>query len=1173
MSLLELTPNDIMQLGDDDLADLLGRLVEAEALGNGIPLSAITYGGHGNAADDGVDARISWSGAPDHTDFFPRRTTVFQSKAESMSAAPIVREMAPGGQPRPLFQELASEDGAYVMFCGKDDCNYRMLRDRKAAMRSAVSTVQQGERLALDFYDASRIARWANKYAGVVAWLRDRLGRPLQGWRPYEPWSRPDADEQLPYLADDTPRAAFTFTEDAPQVKVLNALEHVRSELATPRRSVRIVGLSGTGKTRFAEALFDNDVGTAALSTSRVIYGDIASVGVSPTSVAEQLIAAGRPAIMIADNCPAAAHREVTKIIARPNSQVSFLSIDYDVGEDQPEFTLVVLLSEDSHDLIGALLAQRAPNLPPTDRDRITEFSGGNSRVALVLLQSAREGGSLANLTDRELVRRLFQEDRSPASDTLMRCAEVASLVISYSVEPPEEGPDPEHYHLASLAGVSAGEMFRATREFIDRGVGQQRGGWRAVLPHALAARLARQALERIPRAELYRAFSEQASQRLALSFARRLGQVDDHPEAQAIASMFLTEGGPVGVVSANNKWGLEMLLALAPAAQEVALDTVARSLDADKSGRLVEDKSITRYWLAKLLMHLAHQPHLFNRAALLLARVVKDEDRDNNQYNVRHLFEQLFWIVMSGTLAEPDHRIDFVEDLLIHEDGEMRALGIDALGAPLKGTNFSSNTDLTKFGGRARTWGWRLQTDGQIEQQFAGAARRLTEIAVSPDPLAERARLALEHHIREFSEERFVHLLEKIAYTLRAQSFWAAGWREICLTLHFDGRGMDRTTRDRVSLLERMLAPRTLDERFEIFVLCPHWDLYTPYPKDENDHLLEAEPEIDAMCRELRDLPEELLEYVRRTTPSGQGQASLFGESLVASGLDPDALYSIGIEAWDTCSSQTRYFGFFSGVLKALAVRDAEKAEEMLDRVAGHPSLGRELVSLSRAVVPPSPRSLGRILSGLRAGRVDPRSLSWLAGDGLAQLDGLVAILEELMEHGREGETAVAQILIGLLHHDKTGIDRLRPELRGIARRVVGSEHLFSNPDIMRTYVAKQLVKAVLNHENDPLLASAVVASIRAAIGEGVLGDDSIKDVLRLIADRFPDVFLTDVVLYSGSKDIWWYFFVGNDDNDVRRSVHPIDRIDPAYLIRWARKDPETWADRVAQMLTYAMN
>jgi hypothetical protein len=593
-------------------------------------------------------------------------------------------------------------------------------------------------------------------------------------------------------------------------------------------------------------------------------------------------------------------------------------------------------------------------------------------------VQSALEKGSLANLTDRDLVRRLFQDDRQPASDTLIRCAEAASLVVSYSVVSHDEGATPEYHHLARLADVSPREMHRATREFLNRGVAQQRGPWRAVLPHALAARLARQALASSPRQQIYKTFAQQAQRRLALSFAKRLGQINDHPEAQALAKMLLSADGPIGVVL-SHEHGLEMLQALAPAAEEAALDAVERSLDADQAGVLVSEQSVNRFWIAKLVMQLAYDPSRFDRAATLLARIVKDEAKDNNVNNVRNFFEQLFWVVMSGTLAEPDQRMDFVEELLASNDESKRLLGIDALDAALKVSMFSSDADLTKFGGRARSWGWHPQTEEQVEQQFARPARRLTAIAVSGGPLAEQAKSALAHHIRQLSRKRFIHLGEEMTQTVRARRFWAAGWREVCAALHFDGERMDQETRERLVTLERTLAPETLDERFEAFVLQPQWDLYTPYPKHENDHHIETRPEIDRISRELKNSCNQLRGYVVQATEAGQSQATMLGDSLAAI-HDADDLFSLAVDTWDSCNSCLRNIRFLLGVLRGTAERDLEKAEEMLDRVADHPGLARELPTLSDVIRPPTARSLKRLLRELKANRIELGSLSWLA-------------------------------------------------------------------------------------------------------------------------------------------------------------------------------------------------
>ena len=103
----------------------------------------------------------------------------------------------------------------------------------------------------------------------------------------------------------------------------------------------------------------------------------------------------------------------------------------------------------------------------------------------------------------------------------------------------------------------------------------------------------------------------------------------------------------------------------------------------------------------------------------------------------------------------------------------------------------------------------------------------------------------------------------------LRARAFWAAGWRSICDVLHFDGRGMDEETRERVAELERVLAPKTLNERFETFVLQPYRALYTPYPEHENDSHIDTGPEIDRISWELKNTPDQLCKYALRATQS----------------------------------------------------------------------------------------------------------------------------------------------------------------------------------------------------------------------------------------------------------------------------------------------------------------
>jgi hypothetical protein len=149
----------------------------------------------------------------------------------------------------------------------------------------------------------------------------------------------------------------------------------------------------------------------------------------------------------------------------------------------------------------------------------------------------------------------------------------------------------------------------------------------------------------------------------------------------------------------------------------------------------------------------------------------------------------------------------------------------------------------------------------------------------------------------------------------------------------------------------------------------------------------------------------------------------------------------------------------------------------------------------------------------------------------------------------------------------------RVSADLWAIGRRIVESEHLYFSSDISRTYTAKILAEAVLDHYDDPQLASTVVRNVRSAIEGGAWGDESLKDILRFVARRYPEVFLSDQWFMDRSGSISWQFFIRNDDSDIRKTLNPIDCIEPARLIAWVKADPKARAGRVAQLLTYATN
>lgn len=187
--MFEITGKDIAAVNDADLRSLIGLLCEAELRRRGLSTSAVTWGGNQTAKDGGLDVRVALPAGSTIDGFIKRPATGFQVKTPDMQRAKIIAEMKPGALVRPVIAELARESGAYIIVSSKSATADLALSNRRAAMAEAVRRIPDAEKLTLDFYDSNRVASWVREHAGLVPWVREKIGRAMPGWRGYGAWS------------------------------------------------------------------------------------------------------------------------------------------------------------------------------------------------------------------------------------------------------------------------------------------------------------------------------------------------------------------------------------------------------------------------------------------------------------------------------------------------------------------------------------------------------------------------------------------------------------------------------------------------------------------------------------------------------------------------------------------------------------------------------------------------------------------------------------------------------------------------------------------------------------------------------------------------------------------------------------------------------------------------
>src|SRR5882762_1576316 len=274
--MFEITPDDIVLLNDDNLRAVVARLCEAEMRRRGFSASCVTWGGDQNAADGGIDVRVALPPGSVIDGFVPRAATGFQVKKQDMPWAEILGEMRPKNVIRPSIQHLADQSGAYIIVSSEGSTADSALTSRRDAMREAMTGAHNADALALDFYDRTRIATWVRSHEGLIPWVRTQVGRAIPGWQSYGSWAYAPIAVTAEYLLDEKLRIHPAKRETETGLSALAGIRRIRDQLREPRHVVRLVGLSGVGKTRLVQALFDERVSEHSLDPSLAIYTNMA---------------------------------------------------------------------------------------------------------------------------------------------------------------------------------------------------------------------------------------------------------------------------------------------------------------------------------------------------------------------------------------------------------------------------------------------------------------------------------------------------------------------------------------------------------------------------------------------------------------------------------------------------------------------------------------------------------------------------------------------------------------------------------------------------------------------------------------------------------------------------------------------------------------------------------
>ena len=1119
---LEVTAEHITHLTDRTFPALLRKLLSAEAQAHGLPEHGIHVAGSITTPDGGEDGRITWTEGPPHTSFLPSRFCLFQVKAGKVApAAAAVEVVGRNAEVKPMVRSALEAGGHYLLLCAHP-YTYQQIEARKSRMREAIRGAGLDiDDVQLEFCDADWVASWVNRHPSVAAWVKQRTQRgtadPLRSWIH---WASRAEHDTSPWADDD-------------RLAVLR--EPVREGASGTRRVVRVVGPSGTGKSRLIlEALgpCEEDESLGFSLADLVLYADESELGDFAINRDVQTLAEnGQRAVVVVDRCPPESHRILVGMVQRRESAVSLITIDDEIPPDLRDRTIVELneqetlvkVPEASSSVTEAIIQSVCPELPSEDFRRLARFSRGFPKIAHLVAQAWTSARPVAFATEEHLVD-AFVRGRRPPDPDLLGSARILAAFQLVRID----GPGADHLEEVAVHGrnLSAADLRVCFNQLIDRGVARRRGRLVTLQPRPIALHLAERQWRDWNPASWDAVLGGDASPELKVGAAKQLALLNTTDIArQVVAHVCRNEGPFEGAEGLARLGHTEVLSALAEVDASLVAQRIGRSLRYFPN--LIEIGGDVRRYLVWALEKIAFDPDAFEDGAeLLLSLAVAENETYGN--NATGQFVALFPVVLGNTVADGPARLLLLSDAAQSNDPTQRKIVVDALLNGSATDHFSRSVGAETHGSRPALQSWP-PTSEEALSYIEGCVDLLVEFAAGHDDAAEAARAGLGRNLQSLASSGCLDLVEAIVHRVGpARDSWPEALEALGDFLRYQSSTVDPGILARVRALMDALTPRSLDARVRSLVTEMSWDYLCDDEDQDHEHLHHRQVDaVRAFAAELMQDPDALRRLLprlshqlkpregrhpqRMTCPFGNAIADLADAPLEWLAPIEEALYEPPREDRD--------FDLLSGYLVGINDAFPEEVASFKARAAESNVLapGLPLVCWRLGI---DASDIPLVLSALHAGRLPPwRLMQWTLGGMLDAVEepAVAPLFDALLDHSARGY-AVALDLIGMYSFRRREVlEDLRPQLRKVAENLSRWEpeghhssaaHHFGNlmkwllekgrDDPDARVVARVLSRAIADRRDD-----STDRMIRARMTE----ERMIKPLIRLLLGNFPEI------------------------------------------------------------------
>ncbi len=640
---LQVSPERIAAMSDEDLNMLMGDLLRAQAYKCGSPLNEIRVNTEGKAKDDGCDG---WSAKPvTPDDWLGSTDTCWQFKAGSAGTPARLS----GEVLKRIPRKTLTSGGRFVVVAsastnGKKGEDDRLATLTEIAATAAIPTEQ------IEVIGSERLTNWCNQHPAVATqWA----GLPEGLWR-LDDWSNSD-EHQVPWQASATVQSDIDARLADLDFRT-GAVYHLH-----------IQGHPGVGKTRFALELCRE-----AKWRSAVIYIRQAADFRLMALIDRAATDPGVQLMVVADEVQIEQLRELRDSVGRGNGRVRLITVGQSPSPDPrriPVQSLIPLGPQEMEKVIKGWF----PGMPLEHVNFVVRFADGYVRLARLAADAiARDPAmDVQGLLSRYEIRAFL--DRMLGTGDRRALYVVAVLTnVGWTDDKQEEGK-----LIASHFGLDWNAVQASVDEFHRRfGIVPRGGRYRYISPTPLGIHLAVEAWTTYP--DLLKTLpgvlpSEQAID----AYYERLQSMASNPQARSYAReelAFFFRIDDFIDPRAVRTWS-----ALSSADTGEAARNILRAL----SDSSIEDRrriqGRARREMVWTLVRVSWKSSSFHDAVKALALLAEAEN-EAWANNAPAEFEARFQIFLGGTAVHYLDRLSVLDELLAEERPSLTSLVVRAL-------------------------------------------------------------------------------------------------------------------------------------------------------------------------------------------------------------------------------------------------------------------------------------------------------------------------------------------------------------------------------------------------------------------------------------------------------------------------------------------------------------